>query len=1632
MAFDFKNPYAPPGVYTESEFESNIGGTLGSTNIPMLIGPGNEILTRGNLEVVRGSSQSVDQRVPLEDLAGRAIVDEDGNLGDFDGTATQFIVRNYPIVAGDGNGRTSNAPADVTAYLNGEPTVVLAVDGASGTVELAVSPTEEDEVRITYFFNRTDTEQTDDLSSQATSDTASIVGTSGEDFDIEADTNDTFNLTADGEAAEISIPAGTWTAAQMMGFINAAAPGSLEASSTTNNEGDLVLVLTADKGIVIGDGLANAALGFEAGQSTSRNTVFFTHQRPIVDGTNAGRTLTSGDTSGVLVKVDGEEVEVSDVDGKSGAITLAVAPPIGSTVEATYYWNSWQDTFDYVFDIGITRVLRCGIEAGRMDYLNGTDFVMVDDKVHWGTSVMVEAVDTSEEALAFSSQITAQLADVRAFMEPCLAVTSGGATSLTKFSLQRIPTSGNGTGSPGNEFPISAATFTTMTNKRRDVWSNRPELIKVYAGYGVQDAMARGELTVASVDANTKTFTLADSIEPGMVVFATYWYNRIDDEVFTLTCVSGGASGVGTYSITTAGGDSVFAATLSDKGDGLVEVLQWESGNSNVPLARFESVSSDSYTGPVNEVVTITLVNKDDTPAKMSFGNPGPFYFVDTDSDAFIVNADGAGDKTSDLSVGSAAAIMVSDPASYDQSGGNIDWVIEAGTNDSISLNVDGVTINATMAAGSRSVADLADAINTAAESEAVEYTASVRIRNRVEIAAGIMDNLSMGWDDGVTNSNISCTIGAGAYADVGTLAAAVDAAIQAAIGGLGLAGSEEPTINCSANTAGQLVFSAQKCADASYMALSFTDSPTDLESFAINVAGIDTAAVKNSTQTIMLDAPIAVAHAPAAAASGAQMHSRLVLRNRLLPGASSVSPYSISGAGLEVLSGTALSLLGWSVSDSVAARSSATVIPAAVSGYIGWGRGQVDPTDGAEADRRGQAEVTFFDGSEAANDANDQLDLTIDGVSVSVSFTSSGAGTATALGPVTDATTVLGQIDAALTLASVGELVQEGASWTVASTSQTTDSRVVVNEGSANLTLGLNDNESSVRTGVPTSALVGSMMTDTSSAAWLESFDHSASTSVIADGAVALVVTDAAGNDYLQIESGTLGTASSIALATGSTIFRSGTGFLGTAGDADFGEAARSGFVVTSDNPDGSGSSNSSVLEDGTGQDGVVGQTYRDEVTGLTFTLLPPLGGGNYSTNATSTIELTCSDEITCDANIPTESLAGLQLFVANTSGVAEGDTAEVTTYHKNGKEPSIGQSFYISYEYEKRNYTPRLFTKVATIEAAFGKVGATNQTSLASYLMYLNGATVIGVKQVRREEGKTNASLASYQSAIEELEGLLPGRIRPAVLVPMLEYSHEFGTFLSLHVDTQSNITNKAERTAILGFSAGTQPSEAASMVKMLDEGTDENGMRVSGNPRIRCVYPDMLTVTTSDAVGNEQEELIDGRYLAAMMAARQLSPNRDPASPWTGTSFVGTNGVARNLDTVTMNQVASSGITVCENRPPFIKVRQGLTTDMGSVMTKTPSVIQIADEVHQRSRDVLEGFIGVKFLPSIVSQIEGRVATMYKDLVSAQVVAAYTGIKASVSPDDPTACDVESFYQPIFPLLYIIMKFNIRSSV
>ena len=166
--------------------------------------------------------------------------------------------------------------------------------------------------------------------------------------------------------------------------------------------------------------------------------------------------------------------------------------------------------------------------------------------------------------------------------------------------------------------------------------------------------------------------------------------------------------------------------------------------------------------------------------------------------------------------------------------------------------------------------------------------------------------------------------------------------------------------------------------------------------------------------------------------------------------------------------------------------------------------------------------------------------------------------------------------------------------------------------------------------------------------------------------------------------------------------------------------------------------------------------------------------------------------------------------------------------------------------------------------------------------------------------------------------------------------------------------------------------------------------------------------------------------------MLAGSVVSPNVDVATPWTRRRLVGPKQLGRVLDAVEQNQLAVAGVTVLEDKPPFIRVRHGLTTDMTNILTKTPTVRLIADHVQQQSRATLEQFIGLKFLAGVLSQVEGRLAKLMQTLIKQQIIAIYTGIRAQPDAEDPTVANVEAYYQPVFPLLYIVLTFHLRRSL
>jgi hypothetical protein len=864
--------------------------------------------------------------------------------------------------------------------------------------------------------------------------------------------------------------------------------------------------------------------------------------------------------------------------------------------------------------------------------------------------------------------------------------------------------------------------------------------------------------------------------------------------------------------------------------------------------------------------------------------------------------------------------------------------------------------------------------------------------------------------DVSLASGNLTATIAPGTYNTATTLAAAVDAAIAAAIGGGTF------SVAVTADSSSRLQFALTLDPADSNGFLEFITNAAPARDFCIT-AGLSTDLAALGSQTKLFQGEIARSVSLGVAPL---LYDRIIVRNRIVPGSGSIDGQSqLDQCELQIVGGTGASQAGLTAQERGYAGLRATIMEATAFGRVSY----------ASQAANSQPQITFY-ASGGVNDQNNVFKFTMDGQPYTVVFTDGagvaipvGGSAAVSFGPIGTANSVLWQIDNAIT--GSGSVQQEGAGIRFRSGSSEASAQVVIGDGNANSTLGFSTNAASSRAVLTPQVLVSGLMANANASVADYLLDFAVpSVNYFTDLAIAKTVSDQAGADYLFLQSLMLGTASSLAFES-CTALLPGVGLGVVVGDGNVGEAAIDGFFVTSSDPvNGSGSVNNSALNSGTGQDGQVGQTYRDLVTGLTFTILDRAGGADYPAGQSFTFKVRVNG--TCDSNLPNYAVPGIQLIVANTAGVAVGDTALVATHNRSGAQPAVGDVYYVSYNYRKQDFSAQLFTRLSSIEAAYGANSPTNPVTLAAYLNILNGGVVVAIKQVPKDQDSNadgtndSASTSAYIAAIDDCEGALPSGVLPDILVPLKGDDPTLFGYLAKHCDIQSSIRYRAERTAICGYSAGTQPRDAGNIASGI------------ARARMRMVYPDIATLTLSRADGSNDSYLVDGTFLAAAVAGTRVSPTIDVATPWTGSRIFGFDRLARVLDAVEQNQVAVKGVTVLEDRNPVIRIRQGFTTDMSNILTKTPTVIQIADEVQRQARATLDRFVGSKFLPGITNQIEGQLSSTLKSLVDSQIIAAYTGVSARVSPEDPTVCEVTAAIAPVFPLLYIVITFNLRASL
>lgn len=1494
--------YAPPSTYSQTRRATQVTGPPSGLQIPIFIGVGKETLSQVDYELVRGSSSSIDQEIRNEDVSARFILDDTNIdnpvLGTVDGMSSRFKVENLPIVVGDGRGLTTNRPQDVDVTIDGIQVVVAAVDGERGILSLQIPPAEGSTVKVSYSFNRTDTFRTDTLSSQVTDEPAVLKADLPENYVITSGTNE-LRLRVNGTDHLITLDTGSQTASDIASFINVEQIAGLTAGIDLNNQGEMRLQLQADGSLQILESSALPLFGFSAGQQTDRNRSFHTYYGPIVDGNDGGVTTT--DPLDIRVYVNGQQVNAAEVDGANGTVVLSEPPVVGATVLVEYYHNTFQNTFDYLPNRDLVEIDRLGDSPDRNDYVQSLDYILKNDTILWGSAATVQTGEftpvSGNEAFG-EDQITAQLTDNRIYLEEVERLTDTSLTPSQPSSrtvvLSQIPTDGSGRDNP--------------TSDVRNV--------KVYHGPTVSQAVQNGAVEVVKVVSDTRQVTVKNPIPFGSQVFVTYYYNRLQDDTYTLRRTQAGRVRVSSQR---TGQDKLNVRWV---GTDSSETVQWPSGVESRPDALVTGSNG------VREEVTVTFTEVGAVPASFTNTEAGPYDIFAGTSDSFgVATVDGTS-QSLDINLNqSAFGVLISERKN---TGSN--FVVTAGDNDTFAFRVDGTNYSVEYPAGTHDIATIAEGIW-----RQLPATLLGTEEETFDITLGADDT----FDFTLNGTPVSVTLTDGTGITAATIAGEINTAID-----LTALTSGDPRV--LGNDGQAIVENGQIRLEAS-------------ETILIDSGNANTVLGFTPAET---DENIKVARTWEGATN-----EYLLLRSRVIP----QGPADESE--IRVLTGSANGLLGFedlaqAEGTESAVNKGATLLSETLSAGMQSNLAAQEP----------DFEV-LIDGSNYIVDGSVFAGLT------------SVASIATAID------NVLG-----VGGANVATTVAEGSKIRITSDDTSVNSAIEIGNGAANQYLGFSAGDAAGQRRPSASDIVSVLNNDT--AEWTNQTTVNLFTGATATDFLKILYAEtetvSGVGEFVKISSFNTGDTVSFTFEdTTNTVFND-TGIGIEVGDNAQGVDGVDGFTVASDRAEGS-----------TGT-GIVGQTYTDAFTGLRFTVLPSEGAGYVDTE---TFTLRVERDMVVGSATINRAVDGVEMRISSLSDVAVNDTALVETFDKSGDEPGIGDFYYISYDYQKSNFEPRLFTRFREVQENYGELGPENALSLAAYLALLNGASIVATQQVIRTPGSTQAPAQSYIDVLDRLKTDIEPGISPDIIVPLTPDPQVMAA-VTKHCEIQSSPRNRNERRAIFGVASGTRPQDARELARSLNS---ELAM---------LLYPDSAIMSLTDEVGQQQSFIVDGTFIAAALAGKMVSPVNDVATPWTRRQIVGFDRLNRSLDETEKNLLATAGVTVIQDRVPFLEVRHGLTTNLDSILTKTPSVIAIKHFVQQQSRATLDSFIGLKFLASEAQNVELAMTGLLNSLVESNIISTFQGVSAEPDPNDPTMLHVEAYYSPVFPLLYIRISFSISS--
>lgn len=361
------------------------------------------------------------------------------------------------------------------------------------------------------------------------------------------------------------------------------------------------------------------------------------------------------------------------------------------------------------------------------------------------------------------------------------------------------------------------------------------------------------------------------------------------------------------------------------------------------------------------------------------------------------------------------------------------------------------------------------------------------------------------------------------------------------------------------------------------------------------------------------------------------------------------------------------------------------------------------------------------------------------------------------------------------------------------------------------------------------------------------------------------------------------------------------------------------------------------------------------------------------------------------------------------------DGAKASLEVCHFTGREPSIGDQYYVSYQYDRENYEPVRFSNgdyaesgsiLQAIEEEFGSLSPENDLVIGAYLAIMNNLTDVFLVPT------SNTSDTAFFNAVEKLEGK-----HVDAIVGLRASRTAYGSLVS-HASLMSSIDYRKERRVIMGF------TENLSVADLVSE-------RQKWSSDLLQVIPNSwMLLELYGPRGKAKEYLFDGTFVACAYLGADLSPERDEATPLVNKKLYGIKRI-REFTTPEQTRLHNSEYTVLTNSGDSINIETAWNFYNQDEDFKAPWVVKTSHAIQRRLRTGIERkYKGTKNFGKATGENIKRDVVTALDAMRNSYLVDYRDVKVFGSSDNVRQWNISLQYKPIDANLWFNFSLTLNS--